>query len=205
MIPQSNKKVSTRLLRKIKRKDLHDIKKCPYEIMCTFAKLVEVEITIKRKIQRHIQRFHARVVGDQGKGDLQIAELFQTMDAKNEGKINKAQVKGLLASYGSRNMVPNDDIKALCRRLDHDQDGEISFSDFFGALLPYFIYGNLKSLNQKNPLAIESSKPISLRKKLQQLQLKGKNPVISSEKLKQRSKSAKLGRTTFTKGFFKQH
>ena len=44
-------------------------------------------------------------------------------------------------------MVPDADIKALCRRLDHDQDGEVSFSDFFGALLPYFIYGNLKSLN----------------------------------------------------------
>jgi hypothetical protein len=46
--------VSTRLLRKIKRKDIHEIKKCPYEIMCIFAKLLEVEITIKRKIQRQI-------------------------------------------------------------------------------------------------------------------------------------------------------
>lgn len=54
IIPQSNKKVSTRLLRKIKRKDIHEIKKCPYEIMCIFAKLLEVEITIKRKIQRQI-------------------------------------------------------------------------------------------------------------------------------------------------------
>ena len=43
---------------------------------------------------------------DQGKGDLQIAELFSTMDAKNEGKIHKAQVRGLMASYGTRNMVP---------------------------------------------------------------------------------------------------
>ena len=105
------------------------------------------------------------------------------MDAKNEGKIHKGQVKGLMASYGSRNMVPNDDIKALCRRLDHDQDGEISFSDFFGAMLPYFIYGNLKSLNQKNPMAVESEKPISLRKKLQILQLKGKNPTMPVEKI----------------------
>ena len=96
---------------------------------------------------------------DQGKGDLQIAELFQTMDAKNEGKINRGQIKGLLSVHGRRNMVPDADIKALCRRLDHDQDGEVSFSDFFGALLPYFIYGNLKSLNTKNPLAAEVAKP----------------------------------------------
>jgi hypothetical protein len=69
-------------------------------------------------------------------------------------------------------MVPDADIKALCRRLDHDQDGEISFSDFFGALLPYFIYGNLKSLSAKNPLAIENSKPVTLRQKLQIIQKK---------------------------------
>ena len=60
-------------------------------------------------------------------------------------------------------MVPDADIKALARRLDNDQDGEVSFSDFFGALLPYFIYGNLKSLNTKNPLAAEVAKPQSLR------------------------------------------
>lgn len=89
--------------------------------MCTLAKLLECEIQIKKKVQRQIQKFHAGIVGmEYGKGDLQIAELFQTMDAKNEGKINKAQIKGLLAVHGRRNMVPDADIKALCRRLDHD-------------------------------------------------------------------------------------
>lgn len=75
------------------------------------------------------------------------------MDAKNEGKINRSQIKGLLVVHGTRNMVPDDDIKALMRRLDIDGDGEVSFSDFFSALLPYFIYGDLKALNIKNPLA----------------------------------------------------
>jgi len=50
-------------------------------------------------------------------------------------------------------MVPDDDVKALIRRMDLDHDGEVSFSDFFASLLPYFIYGNLKSMNTKNPLA----------------------------------------------------
>lgn len=78
------------------------------------------------------------------------------MDGKNEGKINKGQIKGLLVAHGTRNMVPEDDIKALCRRLDHDHDGEVSFQDFFGAMLPYFIFGNLKSIHASNPLAIQS-------------------------------------------------
>ena len=93
-------------------------------------------------------------------------------------------------------MVPDADIKALCRRLDNDQDGEVSFSDFFGALLPYFIYGNLKSLNQKNPMAIEAGKPMSLRKKLLQIKNKSKNAQMSDEKLRQRGKSAKLAKAT---------
>jgi Ca2+-binding EF-hand superfamily protein len=93
------------------------------------------------------------------------------MDGKNEGKVNKAQIKGLLATHGTRNMVPNEDIKALCRRLDNDHDGEISFSDYFTALLPYFIYGNLKSLNRKNPLALESGKNSkSLRSRLTRIE-----------------------------------
>ena len=90
-------------------------------------------------------------------------------------------------------MVPEDDIKALCRRLDNDHDGEVSFSDYFTALLPYFIYGNLKSLNRKNPLAQEASKKTTLRSKLTRIE---SSASISKGKLKQRAKSAKLGRVT---------
>jgi hypothetical protein len=30
------------------------------------------------------------------------------------------------------------------RRMDADGDEELSFSDFFAGLLPYFIYGDLR-------------------------------------------------------------
>jgi len=102
-------------------------------------------------------------------------------------------------------MVPDEDIKALMRRLDNDHDGEVSFSDFFGSLLPYFIYGNLKSLNQKNPLAVEASKPTSLRKQLRKMQIKGGTALLAEGKIKNRAKSAKLGQNTFSKGYFNKH
>ena len=98
-----------------------------------------------------------------GKSDLQIAELFSTMDGKNEGKISRAQIKGLLVVHGTRNMVPDADVAALIRRMDIDHDGEVSFSDFFQSMLPYFIYGDLKSLNTRNPLAQKSGKPLSMQ------------------------------------------
>ena len=44
IIPHTNKKVTTRLLKKIRRKDIQDIKRCSYDIFCTFAKLLECEI-----------------------------------------------------------------------------------------------------------------------------------------------------------------
>ena len=50
-------------------------------------------------------------------------------------------------------------------------------------MLPYFIFGNLRSINASNTLAVESSKPMSLRKKLQELQIKTKAPGISKDKL----------------------
>ena len=76
------------------------------------------------------------------------------MDGKNEGKVNKGQIKGLLVCNGSRDMVPKSDIEALCRRLDHDQDGDVSFADFFTSVLPYFIYGSIKPGGGRNPLDI---------------------------------------------------
>lgn len=69
MIPQHRKKVTGRLLNKIKKKDTYDLKKCSLEIMCSFAKLIECEIIIKRRIVRLIQKFHARIAADEVERD----------------------------------------------------------------------------------------------------------------------------------------
>lgn len=37
------------------------------------------------------------------------------------------------------------DLNAVIRRLDHDGDGDVSFSDFFNRMLPYFIYSGYGS------------------------------------------------------------
>lgn len=50
VIPQSSKKVSNKLLKKVKRKDLEYINRPGYDIFCTLAKLLECEIEIKKKI-----------------------------------------------------------------------------------------------------------------------------------------------------------
>jgi len=42
-------------------------------------------------------------------------------------------------------LVSDNDVNAIMRRMDADGDDELSFSDFFQSLLPYFIYGDLKT------------------------------------------------------------
>lgn len=51
------------------------------------------------------------------------------------------------ASSSKAIFVCDNDINAIMRRMDADGDEEVSFSDYFTTLLPYFIYGDL----QKSP------------------------------------------------------
>lgn len=72
---------------------------------------------------------------------------------RSSGKLTRKQLKGILTTHGRNQagaasakavFVCDNDINAIMRRMDADGDEEISFSDYFASLLPYFIYGELK-------------------------------------------------------------
>jgi len=44
----------------------------------------------------------------------------------------------------SKDFIAESDLNAIMRRMDADGDEELSFSDFFSSLLPYFIFGDLR-------------------------------------------------------------
>lgn len=46
--------------------------------------------------------------------------------------------------------VSDTDVGAVIRRLDMDGDDEVSFSDYFTAMLPYFIYGDMQKRRNAN-------------------------------------------------------
>jgi hypothetical protein len=69
---------------------------------------------------------------------------------RGNGHLTRKQLKGLLVSLHPDQIVPDSDISAILRRMDTDGDTEISFSDFFSSLLPYFIYGDLQPQPTKN-------------------------------------------------------
>lgn len=99
--------------------------------------------------------------------DLQIAQLFQSLDFRNSGRLSAKQVKGILATnnkcshmpgFPSQTYVPETHVQAIVRRMDADGDESLSFSDFFSTLLPYFIYGDLRIEPTANQLAEKEAK-----------------------------------------------
>ena len=54
--------------------------------------------------------------------------------------------------------VSDTDVGAVLRRLDTDCDDEISFADYFTAMLPYFIYGDTGKRSAMNHRATSQAK-----------------------------------------------
>ena len=114
-----------------------------------------------KKIQRQIVKFHQKNRDKQV--DLQIAQLFQAIDMRNNGKLTRRQIKGILETHGKpanaktelEAFVPDSDINAIMRRMDNDGDEELSFADYFSSLLPYFIYGELREKPTKNAVVTQ--------------------------------------------------
>ena len=160
IIPKTKKRITKKLLTKISKVQEPLVRgkaqKVKYDAVCSLAKLFECEVQVMKKIQKQIVRFHQRSADRQL--DLQIAQLFQAVDMRNNGKLTRKQIKGILQTHGRPanakneldNFVSESDINAVMRRMDADGDEELSFSDFFAALLPYFIYGELKEKPTRN-------------------------------------------------------
>mmetsp|Transcript_31417 Transcript_31417/g.39005 ORF Transcript_31417/g.39005 Transcript_31417/m.39005 type:complete len:80 (+) Transcript_31417:822-1061(+) len=78
---------------------------------------------------------------------------------RGSGKLSRKQLKGILMTHGRNQAGPGSskavyvsdgDINAVMRRMDANGDEEISFSDYFTTLLPYFIYGDLQKRQTLN-------------------------------------------------------
>ena len=76
--------------------------------------------------------------------DLQLTQLYQCLDMKGTGLLTKKQISVLLRS--NEEVDNESDVKALIRRMDVDNDGAISFADFFTRMLPYFIFAESKTV-----------------------------------------------------------
>ena len=78
--------------------------------------------------------------------------------------LDVCRLKSIVFSYaaGGGCELAEQDLAAVLRRLDNDSDGEVSFSDFFNRLLPYFIFSGsgITQSNQSTAL-----RPQPLRKK----------------------------------------
>lgn len=116
-----------------------------YDGICVLAKLFECEIQVLKKIQRQLLKYsQTQSKKDKSPLDLQITQLYQALDLKGSGRLTRKQLKGIMHSMEHDTLIQESDLSAVMRRVDTDTDDEISFSDFFSSLLPYFIFGEMK-------------------------------------------------------------
>lgn len=59
-----------------------------------------------------------------------LEQAFSKFDTDGSGKIDKDELKHLLAGEGIDNIVPSDAIAAAVAEIDKDGDGEIDFDEF---------------------------------------------------------------------------
>lgn len=78
------------------------------------------------------------------------------------------------------------DLQAVIRRLDHDVDSEVSFSDFFNRMLPYFVYSGtgITHANQQTHLRSGTTP--------QQLQKKSSSSSLNTTKRKMSAEACSL-------------
>jgi hypothetical protein len=80
VIPRTKKKITKRLITKIKQQPMELCNnpqyKCKYDSVCTLAKLFECEIQIMKKIQKQVARFYTIRANFNKDTELQISELF---------------------------------------------------------------------------------------------------------------------------------
>eukprot|EP00347_Sterkiella_histriomuscorum_P020366 403338084 len=128
ILPRTKKKFSKNILKKV-RKHLNPSSQKSYDAICSIGRLFEKEVEILRLIQAQIKKYQRKY-----KNELQISDLFSAMDLKCTGRMRQ------LIEINGGYQVQDIDILAILRRLDTDNDGEISFSDFFQNILPYFLF-----------------------------------------------------------------
>jgi hypothetical protein len=102
----------------------------------------------------------------------------------NNGRLTRRQIKGILVAHqnGNKEFIAEGDLNAIMRRMDADGDEELSFSDFFSSLLPYFIFGDLRQPPTTNELAdkvIEKKQKVD-EKHMRLLNIKVKRAKSSS-------------------------
>lgn len=98
----------------------------PYDLEFALARLLHKEISAYSSIEdvRHDLSFRR---------DFNILDGFESIDRYRDGFITEPSLRSFLSRNG--HLITDDDVLAIMRRLDHDEDGRLNYQEFNEALL----------------------------------------------------------------------
>ena len=119
----------------------------------SLAKVFEKEIQFYRQFERYRQEINFRV-------DFEIPDAFVTIDQFNKKFVDNDSLYIFLKRWNR--MINEDDIIAIFRRVDLDNDGKISYNEFIESILPSTVPHTVNYHHNSTP--VRSRSPVPNRK-----------------------------------------
>lgn len=132
-----------------------------YEIQCALARVLEKQISFIKKMEL-IKKNLAKTL------DLTLTQIFSSIDTHNTGIIDIETLYSFLKR--TRVTTSEDDTVILFRSMDHDNDDQLSYTEFIRTILPAsLLTQNNNTITTKSPVptisARRSSTPLVSRYK----------------------------------------
>lgn len=86
------------------------------------------------KLQAELEEVKKELFGQEG---FSLWKAFGTLNKSGKGRVDEGEIKEFMRKYG--NYVSSDDFDALMRRVDVEEDLEISYNEFLEALMPLHV------------------------------------------------------------------
>ena len=167
----------------------------PYDVEWSISRIFDKEISTYRKLEllkdELIHRF-----------DFDTLNAYKTIDYDRLGFLDHEALYGFFQR--NKMIVSDDDVLALLRRIDKDQDGRVSYAEFVDAVMPADPYYRVtsRSAERTSPRASGRASPLRSAQRTSPLRSAERTSLRSAERSPTRTRAMN---TSISKSIQKPH